>query len=199
MDLLLIRHALPLRVELESGIADPDLSEVGHAQARLLAEYLKGEKIDRLITSPLKRAVQTAEPISALLGLTAEVEEGVSEFDASSSEYVPIEELKASNDPRWQEMLDGTWTPEDGMSREEFRDIVVPAINSIIDGSPSQRVAVTCHGGVINAFFSHMLGLTEPMFFEPHYTSINRLVASSRGHRTLVAINEIGHLPDTRL
>lgn len=198
MELLLIRHALPRRVELESGPADPELSETGHQQARHLAEYLEGEQIDRLVTSPLKRAVQTAAPITDLLGLHAEVHDGVSEFDAESSEYVPIEELKASNDPRWQEMLEGTWVPEGGMTRTEFRDIVVPAIDEIILGSPSQRVAVTCHGGVINAYFSHMLGLAEPMFFEPHYTSISRLVASSRGHRTLVSINEITHLPDAR-
>jgi len=198
LELLLIRHALPLRVELATGAADPELSVTGHTQARHLAEYLKGERIDRLITSPLKRAVQTAEPITELLGLEAEVHHGVSEFDALSSEYVPIEELKATNDPRWQEMLDGTWVPEGGMTRDEFRDVVVPAVDEIIASSPSQRVAVTCHGGVINAYLSHMLGLDEPMFFEPHYTSISRLVASSRGHRTLVSINEITHLPDAR-
>jgi probable phosphoglycerate mutase len=181
-----------------TGPADPELSDLGHAQARHLAEYLEGERVDRLITSPLRRAVQTAQPVSERLGLDTEVHEGVSEFDALSSEYVPIEELKATNDPRWQEMLDGTWQTEEGMTRHEFRDVVVPAIDEIIAGSSSQRVAVTCHGGVINAYFSHMLGLDEPMFFEPHYTSISRLIASSRGHRTLVSVNEIAHLPDAR-
>lgn len=40
MELLLIRHALPVRRELEQGIADPELSEAGLAQAERLADYL---------------------------------------------------------------------------------------------------------------------------------------------------------------
>ena len=41
MELLLIRHALPFRVEVEEGTAaDPELSDAGHAQAEALAEFL---------------------------------------------------------------------------------------------------------------------------------------------------------------
>ena len=43
MELLLIRHALPVRVEgAEGTAADPELAELGHEQARALAEYLRG-------------------------------------------------------------------------------------------------------------------------------------------------------------
>ena len=75
LELLLIRHALPLRVEVATGPADPELSDLGHAQARHLAEYLEGERVNRLITSPLRRAVQTAQPVSERLGLDTEVHE----------------------------------------------------------------------------------------------------------------------------
>lgn len=69
MDLIIVRHALPLRVEKESGTADPELSAEGHRQAELLACYLAHEHIDVVYSSPLARARQTASPLSSRLGL----------------------------------------------------------------------------------------------------------------------------------
>jgi len=51
-----------------------------------------------------------------------------------------------------------------------------------------------CHGGVINAYLAHVLGLDDLLFFEPAYTSISRVRASRRGHRMLVSANETAHL-----
>lgn len=56
MELLLIRHALPVRREVAQGAADPELSEAGHAHAAHLAEYLASEEIRALYSSPLQRA-----------------------------------------------------------------------------------------------------------------------------------------------
>jgi probable phosphoglycerate mutase len=55
-------------------------------------------------------------------------------------------------------------------------------------------VAIVCHGGVINAYFAHLLDLDFPMFFEPAYTSISRVLASSAGHRQVKSINEHAHV-----
>src|SRR3954470_8366154 len=64
VELLLVRHALPVRREMEIGAADPELSENGQAQAALLAESLAAEApLDALYSSPLQRARQTAAPI----------------------------------------------------------------------------------------------------------------------------------------
>ena len=65
MELLLIRHGLPVRRELEDGIADPELSTAGLAQAEHLADYLDTEPLDAVYASPLQRAYQTALPIAA--------------------------------------------------------------------------------------------------------------------------------------
>ncbi|HBU74808.1 MAG TPA: histidine phosphatase family protein, partial [Acidimicrobiaceae bacterium] len=46
MELLLIRHALPIRREVTEGAADPPLSDIGRQQAQLLADYLASEQID---------------------------------------------------------------------------------------------------------------------------------------------------------
>ncbi|MCY4631289.1 MAG: histidine phosphatase family protein, partial [bacterium] len=52
MKLILIRHALPERVENSDGPADPGLTDVGHEQARRLAAWLQGEHIDHVASSP---------------------------------------------------------------------------------------------------------------------------------------------------
>lgn len=198
MDLLLIRHALPERVSVEHGVADPHLSDEGQAQAKELAVHLSDEPITRVFTSPRLRARQTAQAVGDALGLEPEVRDGLSEFDTGSTEYIPLEEMKASGDPRWQEIVDGTWVPEDGRSHEDFLDTVIQTVETIIDECASARVAVSCHGRVINAYLSHILGLSDSLFFEPRYASISRVVASSQGHRTLVSLNEVGHLSGVR-
>jgi probable phosphoglycerate mutase len=199
MELLLIRHGLPVRRELTEGIADPELSEAGLAQAEHLAEYLASEPIDAVYASPLRRAYQTAEPIASRRDLPITIVEGVAEWDRNSPEYVPIEELKASNDPRWQAMVRGDWTSEDE-TEEEFRERVVRDVDRLIDAHPGQRIAVSCHGGVINAYLAHVLDLPVGKgFFYPNYTSIHRIAASRGGHRSIVTVNETAHLRGTGL
>ena len=199
MELILIRHALPVRRELDEGIADPELSPAGHAQARHLAEYLASEPLDALYTSPMRRAVQTAEPLAVAKNLPITVIDEVAEWDRNASEYIPLEELKAAGDPRWRTMAAGEFdfgeeTPE------QFRGRVVTALEALVEAHPGQRVAVTCHGGVVNAYLAHVLGLpVSPGFFFPNYTSIHRVAASRGGHRSIVTVNETAHLRGTGL
>ena len=63
MELLLIRHALPVRRELDEGSPIPSCAD-GHAQAEHLARYLADERFDAIYASPLRRAHQTAEPLA---------------------------------------------------------------------------------------------------------------------------------------
>ena len=196
MEIILVRHAIPVRREVEDGPADPDLSDSGRQQARLMADYLASEKIDALYCSPMKRARQTAEPLSAVTGLAAMAVDGVAEYDRHSNEYVPIEELKATNDPRWQEMLNGQWPPSDE-AEDVFFERVITSIEEIIEAHPSQKVVIVCHGGVINAYAAHVLGLglgQQRSFFYPNYTSIHRFAAARSGERSIVTLNETSHL-----
>lgn len=197
MELILVRHGLPLRREVVDGPADPELSVEGHAQAQHFAEYMAIEHIDVLYSSPLKRAVQTAEPLAKIKGLTPVLVPGVAEFDQHSNEYIPVEELKAANDPRWQEMVNGGWGSEEPPA--EFTERVNDSLNDIIKENRGGRVVVTCHGGVINEFLSKVLGLQTGQFFYPNYTSIHRIAASSSGHRSILSVNEISHLRGTGL
>ena len=60
---------------------------------------------------------------------------------------------------------------------------------------PSERVAVVCHGGVINAYLSDIISLPGTMWFEPAYTSVSRAMAGG-SHKQLVSLNETPHLPN---
>src|SRR3954453_22147081 len=149
MELLFIRHALPIRVDGADGDApaDPHLSELGRRQVEALDVWLRQERIDALWCSPMRRARETAAPITAALGLDAVIDDGLSEFDRHATSYIPIEELKAAGDPRWNEV------PEQA---EDFRAGVVESVERIIAAHPGQTVAVVCHGGVTNAYAGHV-------------------------------------------
>ena len=194
MEIVLVRHGLPLRVELETGIADPELAAEGHEQAEKMATYLGIEDVEAVYVSPLRRALETARPLCKVLGLEAVVSEGVAEFDRNSREYVPVEELRATNDPRWEKLLRGEW---DGVDEDPsiFKARVVATVEDMIARHPGGRVVVVCHGGVINQYLAHVLGIeTHVGFFYPKYTSIHRVMAARSGQRSIVSINEASHL-----
>lgn len=198
MELLLIRHALPVRRELTDGPADPELSTAGRAQADHLAGYLADEPLAALYASPLRRAIETAEPVAASQQIPIRIVDGVAEWDRHATEYVPVEELKAADDPRWRALLQGEWDAEE--SRDQFRDRVVSTIEELIAAHRGERIAVVCHGGVINAYLAHVLGIDDHVgFFYPNYTSIHRVAAASSGERSVVTINETSHLRGTGL
>jgi probable phosphoglycerate mutase len=187
VELLLIRHALPRRVDEGEGRgpADPDLASLGVQQAAALAEWLRTDEVHALWSSPMRRARQTAAPVAEALGLPVVVDEGLSEFDREALSYIPIEELKAAGDPRWHQV------PE---RPEHFVAGVVAAVERVVAAHPGQRVAVVCHGGVINAYCGHVLGIDDPLFFLPAYTSISRVLASASGPRSIASLNETAHV-----
>ncbi len=201
MELVLVRHAQPMRVEEGTvpGPADPGLSDTGHAQAVRLAEWLAAEPIDAVLTSPLCRARQTAAPLAATLSVTAEVLDGVAEYDAAAGEYIPIEELRATKDQRWFATIEGRWADVGGVDPQEFQRVVVPAVEELIGRFPGQRVVVVTHGGVLNVYLAHVVGTERLLWFHPEYTSISRVVAARTGQRSIATLNETAHLTARRV
>ena len=194
MDLLLIRHGLPLRAEVAEGtLADPSLAEVGQEASLRLADWLVGERIDALYSSPMRRAVETVSPLAERLGLRPRVDTDLVEMGHLSNEYIPLEELKAAGDPRWKALISGGGHYE-GIDQQVFRRTVVSAFERIIAAHPGECVLVSCHGGVINAFTSHILGVDALFVFEPAYTGISRFRAARSGERSIVSLNETAHL-----
>ncbi|HEY4044971.1 MAG TPA: histidine phosphatase family protein [Rhodopila sp.] len=58
----------------DPGIIDPRLTELGHTQAQDAAQALMGQGIERVIVSPYTRALQTARPVAAALGLPVTID-----------------------------------------------------------------------------------------------------------------------------
>lgn len=194
----MIRHALPVREERSEGGADPGLSEEGIEQARLLADRWAPFGADALVTSPMRRARETAEPLARAWELVPTIVDDVAEFDAHLPTYVPVEELLA--DPEQLAIVANEWlSPEAEATRQAFRDRVVTAIDGIADANEgADRIVIVCHGGVINAYLSAVLGLPGTLFFEPIYTGVSRVVRKG-GHRQFLSANEAPHLGAPRL
>ena len=192
MELLLIRHALPVRLELADGPADPPLADLGHRQAQALAAWLAEEPIDAIYTSPLQRALETAAPLAAATGLGPVVDEDLAEYDRHASEYIPMEELRAEGGERWEQAV-ADWQLG-AADMDVWFDAVVVAVERVVAAHPGQTVAIVAHGGVVNAYLASILGLGKRLFFEPAYTSISRVLAARSGERQLRSVNEIAHL-----
>jgi broad specificity phosphatase PhoE len=198
VDLLLIRHAEPVRVEGAEGPADPGLRERGHRQAALAAAWLAGESLDAIWSSPMRRARETADAIAVAHGLRVEIDDELAEFDREATSYIPLEELRATKDERYLAMTQNRLEDIE-VDPREFQAGVVRAVERVIDANPGRKVGVVCHGGVINAYVAHILEIPRVLWFEPGYTSINRIVASRSGHRSVVALNELAHLRNVDL
>lgn len=193
MEIVLIRHGLPLQVETTDGTpADPPLSETGMSQAWSMAEWLKGEAFDRIYASPLRRAYQTAECLAAKAGMEITVRDGVREYDAEADSYIPMEELKRIDYPRWKSFMQNGYEDENAFMR--FAGIAVSTLEQIIAENRGKKVAVVCHGGVINVWSAHVIGMAPRLFFNPNYTSINRYMAAGSGERSIITLNQDVHL-----
>ena len=194
VQLLLVRHALPLRSEPGQG-SDPDLSEAGLEQAQRLPEALKRFPISRLVSSPQRRAVQTAQPVADVLGLSVEIDERLAEYDRDLAQYVPIEQIAAAN-PEELERLANGHLPS-GVDEAAFRARITAAVDDLVaDGDHDETVAVFSHGGVINVLLHQILGTAGLLSFQVDYASITRLLASRSGKLAVAAVNGTEHVWD---
>lgn len=183
MQLILVRHGLP---ERRHDTSDPPLSPEGHEQAQRLARWLAHERVDAVVSSPMIRAIQTAEPFLALSGLSLATHPDIHEFDRDTGTYVPLEELKREDYPAWQALVEGDFD----VDIAAFQRQVVAALEGVVADHPGRTVAVFCHGGVINVWTAHVLGMEARLFFEPGYASVHRYLCARSGQRNVVALNE---------
>lgn len=201
MDLILVRHAEPVRVDAVAGAqpADPHLTPAGRAKAALVGRWLAHEGVDHVATSPLTRARETADPIASSLGVEPEVVEGIGEFDRRDASYIPFEELPRDHE-RFSAMVEGRWTDVEGWTDPEtFRNDAVGAIESLVERFPGGRVAVFTHAGVLNVYLGHVLGIPRSLWFYPGYASVSRVAAARSGERGVISVNETAHLQPDRL
>jgi broad specificity phosphatase PhoE len=194
MQLLLVRHALPLRSEPGQG-SDPDLSEEGLKQVARLPEALARFPISRVVSSPQRRAIQTAEPVAEARELTVEVDDRFAEYDRDLPVYIPIEHIRDENPHEWARMAEGHLPSS--VDEQAFRARIAEAVDDVVSAADHEdTVAVFSHGGVINVMLHEILGTKRLLSFPIDYVSVTRLLFSRSGQATVVTVNGTEHVWD---
>lgn len=151
MQLTLVRHGETLwnSAKKIQGITDIELSQLGIEQANKLSRSLRHEKFDRIITSPLKRAYDTAQAIALHHKLPIIIENDLHELNAGELEGLSFSDLQL----RYAEFLNqwmidhSSVTMPQGESLQEVQDRVWPVIQRIM--STSENALVVSHSFVI--------------------------------------------------
>lgn len=194
MLLLLIRHALPLRTEAGEG-SDPELTEDGWEQARRLPGALARFPIRRLVSSPQRRAVQTAQPVAAVLGMTVDIDDRLAEYDRGLSHYIPLEQVRTERPEDWDKMAAGELPG--AVDTDAFRRRIRAALADIVAGGEhDDTVAVFSHGGVINVVLHEILGTAKLLSFSIDYASVTALRYSRTGRASVAGVNGVEHVWD---
>ncbi|MFC4376563.1 histidine phosphatase family protein [Nocardia halotolerans] len=195
MQLILVRHAQPERVVGTTVAADPGLTEIGRRQAERVPAALAAHAITRVVTSPQRRARDTAAPTATARELPVEVIEDLAEYDRDLPAYIPIEDAKTEFADAYTRIKAGL-LPEQ-IDGPAFTARVLGAVDALVAVTPpTETVVAFAHGGVINVLLADILGLTRPLTFPIDYCSITRVLYSRSGSRTAATINENGHVWD---
>lgn len=136
------------------------LTSLGRRQARELAARLSGERIAQVWTSPLSRAVQTAEIVAGVLGVDVVVREGLREYGVGALAGTTEGEQAYFSGifRRWAEGDDSTRI--DG--GERVADLVArvqEVLETVADQCPGETTLVVSHGGAILATLPQLVGL----------------------------------------
>jgi broad specificity phosphatase PhoE len=160
MRLLMLRHAESRSNAHPEAVALPEvegdrLTRRGWEQARAAARGLRDAKLARLISSPMRRARETAGVLSEELGLPVEVRESIHEL-RESDEYLalPPEEQKLR---RWSVWMaehghDPEWAPPGGESFNAVRARVRRFKAEMEAGGPGGEVLAVSHGIFLRFF-----------------------------------------------
>jgi broad specificity phosphatase PhoE len=195
MKLTLIRHGPTEWNALRrfQGRTDMPLSERGRAAARAIAETLRSERFDRIYSSDLVRAAETARILGESRGADVRLDERLREFDFGRWEGLTWDEIVVGN-PHLAGLGSTAaklYAPENG----EWFPQVSARLASFLDDLTQQNlraVAVVTHAGVLHAIF-WVLGLVPPERFTTG--GITR-IAIEDGATSVLSLDDRRHLDD---
>ena len=167
--LILVRHGQTEwnRVERFRGRIDLDLNEVGRAQALALAERLSAEPLSAIYTSPLRRAVQTAEPAAQKLGLSVQVLGGLMDIDYGQwggRSPAEVATLYPKLYRLWRSQPHLVEIPG-GESLAVVRARAFPALKEVAARHAGQTILLVAHQVVNKVLLCAMLGLDNSRFW----------------------------------
>jgi broad specificity phosphatase PhoE len=168
IEIILVRHGETEwnRREIFRGRADIELSETGAKQAELLAKYLSQAKIAAIYSSPLRRALKTAEAIASHHSLEVKTAAGLIDLDYGKWQGLRHQEVTVS----YQELY-GAWLKNPHrvkMPAGESLDDVRRRAIGVVDGVIRQHegtVVLVSHRVVNKVLICALLGLDNSHFW----------------------------------
>jgi broad specificity phosphatase PhoE len=147
------------------------------------------------VSSPQRRAIQTAEPVAAARELPVEIDDRFAEYDRDLPLYIPVEQIRQERPEEWARMAQGHLPS--AVDEDAFRSRVRAAVDDVIaKAGPEDTVAAFSHGGVINVVLHEILGTTRLLSFPIDYASVTRLLFSRNGQATVATVNSTEHVWD---
>ena len=182
------------------GRSDVPLSEAGCYQAERLAERFKSVSCEALYSSPLKRAIQTARPISRVIGLEPITDDRLVELDYGAWEGATLAEIP-KNDPetfRAWDLDPGRMAPPAGETGLEAQQRVVTFLDFLAARHPRGHVVVVFHKTVCRLAICRVLGIPIAEYrrrLVMGNAALNIIQPQGDGWQ-LVTYNDTSHLPN---
>lgn len=196
--LILIRHATNdwVRKGLLAGwTPGVHLNEEGRAQAQALGERLASIPLDAIYSSPLERAVETAQAVAAPHDLKVQIREVIGEVQYGEWNGQPIKKLLKQ--PLWASVQlypSGTRFPQ-GETIGEMQARVVAGLDEIRSTHPGGIVAAVAHADVVKAAVAFHIGLPLDLFQRLDISPASvTIVHFGRFGPRLLRLNDTGEL-----
>jgi probable phosphoglycerate mutase len=143
---------------LTMGQMDIPLNERGQAQARQTAEWLRRYPITRIVSSDLSRALATAQPLAAALGVTVEPEPRLRELSFGIFEGRSIAQCEVEQPDIVARWRGGAFdfAPPGGETRRSLMERTRSLLDDLL-AAPENHVALFTHGGTLNALHTHFV------------------------------------------
>lgn len=174
------------------------MNAAGEAQARLLAERLAAEPVERIFTSPLARAARTAEILGHLAQVPAETVAPLRETDFGTWEGLRADEIAAKFSAKWRawQKRPDIVAPPSGESGLATWRRVRPAIRAICD-KPYRGVIVVAHRTLNRVLLCRWMGcaLRDYRRLDQGEACLNILVLDTPLRAaSLIVLNDTCHL-----
>ena len=153
-EFILIRHGeTDWNRELRfQGHVDIPLNDTGHEQARRLGLRLAGEAVDRVYSSDLMRAQQTATPAAQQLALPIVTQAALREQHFGVVEGLRAEDIRELHPRAWEQWLEfrEDHAMPEGESPLQFHARILGALGALATAHAGRRLLVVTHGGVLD-------------------------------------------------
>lgn len=196
---ILVRHGQTEwnRVERFRGRSDIELNETGRRQAQALARRLRGWDIDAIFSSPLKRALQTAQPIARACGLEIGALGGIADVDYGQWVGRSPDEVAAEYPSLFQTWAEAPHLVEfpGGESLAQVRARAWAAMEEVCTRHEEQQIVLVSHVVVNRVLICAALNVDNSCFWKvaQDNAAINILERDQAGHRLLL-LNDTCHL-----